>query len=355
MKIPSEAQAVPMAIQALADLLGVPAEEAKDRSRREARGKGILQADAIVKLGAHRFVIEWKGGARAGDIALAIEQVKRVSVGMADAIPLIAVPFMGEAGRERCEEADVAWMDLSGNARICAAGLRIVLSGKPNRFKSLGRPSSAFAPKSSRIARWLLMHPHQFIPQKGIAEATGMGAGFTSRVIARLEEEKLVVRDSQGAIRPRDPDLLLDAWREHYDFSKHWITCGHIAARSGEELASLLARALQEDQVDYALTGLGGAWFSTRFAGFRLVSVYLRKPLPPSVLERLGFREESRGANVWWILPKDEGVFHGAQEQDGVRCVNPVQLYLDLAAHPERAKEAAERIRSDLLNWRSDA
>ena len=74
---------------------------------------------------------------------------------------MVAVPFMGPAGRERCEELNVGWLDLSGNARLVAPGLRVQIEGQANRYKGPGRPASAFAPKSSRISRWLLMHPNQ--------------------------------------------------------------------------------------------------------------------------------------------------------------------------------------------------
>ena len=40
-----------------------------------------------------------------------------------------------------------------------------------------------FAPKSSRIARWLLLHPDEFHVQKEIAAAIDVGAGFVSRVV----------------------------------------------------------------------------------------------------------------------------------------------------------------------------
>ncbi len=39
--------------------------------------------------------------------------------------------------------------------------------------------------------------------------------------------------------------------------------------------------------------------------------------------ERLGFREEPRGANLWLVIPNDLGVFQGAELRDGVRCVHP--------------------------------
>jgi hypothetical protein len=181
-----------------------------------------------------------------------------------------------------------------------------------------------------------------------------MDKGFTSRIISRLEEDGLVAREPDGGIRPRDPDRLLDAWREDYDFAKHQIFRSHLAARSGEEALRLLAEGLQRQRVGHAATGLAAAWLLTRFAGFRLVTVYVAEHPAPKVLERLGLREEERGANVWLVVPKDEGVFQGAEESDRVVSVHPVQAYIDLKDQPERAKEAADHLRAELLRWSAD-
>ena len=48
-------------------------------------------------------------------------------------------------------------------------------------------------------------------------------------------------------------------------------------------------------------------------------------------------------------MPNDEGVFQGAVEREGIPCVHPVQVYLDLKDHPERSAEAAEALRKKLL------
>jgi hypothetical protein len=54
---------------------------------------------------------------------------------------------------------------------------------------------------------------------------------------------------------------------------------------------------------------------------------------------------------VWLVIPKDAGVFQGGVSEGGVQCVHPVQAYLDLKAQPERAAEAAERLRAERLAW----
>jgi len=51
-------------------------------------------------------------------------------------IPLVAAPSIGEVGERLCEEAEIGWLDLSGNARLVAPSLRAKIEGKPNRFDS---------------------------------------------------------------------------------------------------------------------------------------------------------------------------------------------------------------------------
>ncbi len=68
-----------------------------------------------------------------------------------DAIPLIVVPYMGKSGMDFCQEHDLSWIDLSGNAHIKAPRLLIHVEGRPNRFKKVGRPANVFAPKSAEL------------------------------------------------------------------------------------------------------------------------------------------------------------------------------------------------------------
>jgi hypothetical protein len=339
----------------LATLLDVPSDEMEVQIEPSSPEHGFVP-DLVVKAGDRTLVVEFKTSGSAAPVAAAAEQVRRYATVLGEGvIPLVAVPYMGDVGRERCKQAGVGWLDLSGNARITAPGLQVHIEGKPNRFKRPGRPSSAFAPKSARISRWLLLHAGHPATQREIAEATGMDEGFTSRIVARLEEDALIIREPDGRIRARDPDMLLDAWGEVYDFSKHDVLRGHIAARSGQSLLRRLADDLAGHGIRHAATGLAGAWLLTRFAGFRTVTVYVHEPLTPSLLERIGFREELRGSNVWLVVPNDEGVLHGALKRDGVQCVHPVQVYLDLKGQPERSKEAAGALRAELLTWKADA
>jgi hypothetical protein len=380
---------------ALAAALDVP-----DVALRSLKPKAASEIDLLVKAAGRLFAVEVLGNASVGAIAAHAPRAVRAAWKLGrTVIPVVAVPFMTSAGARACEAAGASWLDLSGNAHIVASGLRIILSGHANQFRARGRPASVFAPKSARVARWLLLNPGRSYTQREIARGTGMTDGFVSKIVARLQADGFIDRvdvsgEGDGAgggygsgsgdgagrgdgtggygaseadgsghgdgrrgrapVRVRDPALLLDAWRDEYEFSKHTILRGHIVARSGDALTRFVGDRLAARKVEHAATGLSAAWQLSQFAMFRIATFYLATDPTPTLLKDLGFREEPRGANAWLVVPNDAGVFLGADEHEGVRCVHPVQAYLDLKEHPERAAEAAERLRSDYMKWNRD-
>lgn len=333
------------AIRAFSELLG-------SESNAVLVEQQIPGVDLTLQASGKLFVIEYKASGSIIPLKTAIENLRRVSFPSdTQAIPLVCVPFMGEAGRTVCEEAGTGWFDLSGNGWIIGPGIHVRVEGRPNRFKARGRPADIFAPKSSRIARWLLIHSNEPFSQRELTRATGMDEGFVSRIVSRMVKDELVRRDEAGNVLAGDPAALMAAWREKYRIQAHAWLRGHIAARTGEEALQRLAAACRERGIAYAATGLGAAWLYTRFAAFRVASLYLDEAPSSSWLAEIGFQEEARGGNVWLIEPKDEGIFQGAGEVEGIRCVHPVQVYLDLKEHPERSAEAAEKLRKDFLSW----
>ncbi len=335
----------------LARLLEIPESRVSIR-----RGKKEPATGFIIKAGDRTFLVEFRSSSARASLLLALMRFNedRRDKGK-DGIPLLVVPYMGETGRRLCEERELAWLDLSGNARIKAPGLLINVEGKPNRFKSAGRPPNLFAPKSSRIVRQLLIQADRALNQRELSQAADLDEGYTSRIVRRFEETGLIVRDEKGLLKPKDPEQLLDAWHEAYDFMRHRIMKGHVAACSGEELLHKVAGVLEKQAPGYAATGLCAAWLYSHFANFRLATFYLPSAPGNELFNALGFREDEKGANTWLVAPNDEGVFHGSEPKEGIRCVHAVQVYLDLKDQPERSTEAASRLRQDYLKWRQDA
>ena len=337
------AQEIPARIEAW---LGVPVQV--ERNVRT----GDAEFDLIVRTSNRTFVFEVKGRDDVATLERAYHQLRACTELDASAVPVLVVPFMGPTGREWAEERGLAWMDLSGNADVRAPGVRVLIEGKSNLFTSPGRPSTAFSPKGSRLARVLLADPGRAWRQVELVRETGLSPGYVSKVVGRLLDDGLLARREDGAVDVPGPGLLLDAWAQHYDFRKHEVLRYHMVGRTGLKVLRGLAERLGEvDDLQWAATGLAAAWLQDGFADFRLVSAFVSRP--PAEHEAPALRRVDKGENVWLIVPSDEGVFHGVADHEGVPCVLPVQTWLDLAGHPERSEEAAEHLRASRLTWSS--
>ena len=347
MRIPPENIGVMLALERLLEIFEVP-ELPKDTEFgvRTDDGRGW---DAVSPIGGHVFAMEWRRSGSVGFVADATRQMKMFpSKFPHEVIPLLAVPYMGREGQEHCAQAQINWLDLSGNARIIAPGIFYQNLGNPNRFRRSGRPESAFGPRGSRITRQLLIDPSKAVTQRALASNAGLNEGHTSRIVGKLLETRLVERGEEG-ISVVDADALLDAWREDYRFDRHHIIRGHIPARGGVALIRSIAETLSKTGESYAATALPAAWLWTQNPKFRLSTVYIPKPPSAGLKKVLRFREEAERSNTWLVVPNDEGVFHGAELVDGVRCVHPVQAYVDLKDHPERTADVAQELRRRLL------
>ena len=347
MQIPREPSAIRQAAERLATILETPVET--NAPIDAVSGIDIGRWDAVLTWQGRTFGLEWKRSGSLAPVVAAIQDLQSARDGMEEEIiPILAVPFMGETAGKRCADAGQSWLDLSGNARIVASGIFYQNLGNPNQFRRPGRPESAFGPRGSRIARRLLMEPKTPVLQKALAATTGLDEGYVSRVVGKLLETGLVERGPEG-VQVTDPNTLLDAWREEYRFGRHQIFRGHIASGPGNSPVHSLAEIMSRIEAPYAATALPAAWLLTRHAGYRLCTLYLSEPPSAGLEMDIGFREEPRGANTWLVVPNDEGVFDGATVLDGVNCVHPLQAYIDLKDHPERAAEAAEELRQRVL------
>lgn len=329
----------------LADLLDA-SEPRINRSSGVDRGIDATLTD----FAGHDWAFEVKASSAPGVVARAADQLFSFLVehGSPNTVAALVVPYMSVAGARAAHDRGLNWIDLSGNAYIRAEQLYVSCEGRPNAFPARGRPASAFAPVSARVARQMLIDPARWWRQKDLVVATGLDDGRISKIVRRLDDDLLLEREGPE-LRPSSPDLLLDAWADAYRFDRHDIVLGH-ASGGGIELARSLSERLTSAGVTHALTGLPAAWLLDRFASFRLSTIYVEGD-PRDVAERLELRQNTRAANVQLVGPDDVGVVASTREIDGVPTVAPTQIYLDLLALPERARDAAQHLRSEGLLW----
>lgn len=311
--------------------------------------RGSFHPDLLITVQEKTFAAEVKMRSDSSAIRQAIRVLHEFCEQNEKFIPLLIVPYMGETGDKICKNEKIPWIDLSGNVHIALPALHVHVEGKPNRHAKTGRPENPFAPKSARVTRWLLAHPGEAFTQREIATATGLYEGYVSRIVKKLERDELIGRDNENKVFVANPSHIIEAWRDAANFSKNKIIKGHMPVRSGEEALLKIASAAHEYDLHYAATGLAGAWQIDKFANYRLCSVYVDKLPSDNFFDKLSFRETNKGANIWFVLPTDEGVFQCEKKINQIYCAHPVQIYIDLKDHPERSEEAAEHLLKTLL------
>ena len=292
------------------------------------------------------FLVKYKGRNNAEAVGSTLLQIEGWKELTRDGftLALLVVPYMGEVGRQLCAGAGVDWMDLSGNASICAPGLHVNVRGLSNQYATRGRPQNVFAAKASRIVRLMLMAPDRGWLHQDFVVATKLSKGYISKLVSRLEQAGFVEKREGQRYWPRNVEALRNAWWSSYDVNDHRIIRGYVAERTPEAILRRLVDGLGRASVQVAITGLAAAWHYSQLAAFRLCALYISPMLPSDALTELGFREVEFGANTWLIEPADEGVFMGSVVDDGLPYVSALQTYLDLKDHPERSNEAAESL-----------
>lgn len=316
--------------------------------------------DVLARISAsgqpHVLVCEVKANGQPRFVRSALLQLRAhlAQLGKNTTAVLIA-PYLSQDARRLCQEQDVGFLDLEGNARIVFDGVfieRSVSSKPPSDRRAL---RSLFKPKSAQILRVMLREPSRAWRTIELAEAADVSLGHVSNVRTALLDREWahVAPDGLSLI---DPDAVLDAWRDAYDA---------LAGRHQSFYTTLHGGAFDEAARTAFATSVDHMDVNVVFASFsaaRWFAPYGRSGTQYFYANDYGFHRlhailklspAARGENVTLVLPNDPGVFRDIVEPaPGILCTSPVQTYLDLAAAGERGREAADHLRREKLRWR---
>lgn len=258
--------------------------------------------------------------------------------------PLVVVArYLSEATRERLQEADVGYVDLTGNIRIALSrpGLFIEALGgtvDPDREERPAR--SLRGAKAGRVVRALV--DRRIAPGvRELAALTRIDAGYVSRVLALLDTEALITRVGRGKIESVDWPALLRRWARDAPLESRGTTHTFLEPRG---LPALLGKLAKSDE-RYAVTGSLAATLVAPLAAPRLATVWLRDAVEAAA--RLGLRPAEAGANVLVVEPSDGAAFDGAAQRDGVWYAALSQVAADLLTSAGRGPAEGE----ELITW----
>jgi hypothetical protein len=294
--------------------------------------RGVL-ANAAIDLRAPNgtsttFAVEAKQTFGPRDVEQLSGGLSRVIRSIAGFIPILVVtPWLSTRTQELLIRDRINFIDLTGNAFINLENpaLYIKTDGAIRNPQPAPRGRATVrGPKAARLIRLLVdVQPPYGVGE--IAAATGLAAGYVSRLLDALDREALIERARRGRVDEVDIAGLLRRWAESYDVLKTNDATFFLAPNGAKE--ALLRLAESSDAAPVAVTGSFAALRLAPVAAPALLLAYSNDI--ERVANELGFLPADEGANVALLRAFDEVVWDRDSEDSGVRYVAPSQAAVD--------------------------
>jgi hypothetical protein len=270
---------------------------------------------------------------------------------------LIVFERSSPQARELLRRRGVSYAAADGELFVHAPPVHVERPGRRSAIAPSAVPAAPFAIRSSRVARWLLLHTGERPSFRELADAVELSEAMVSRTVRALADEGLVAVEADPAdrrrrrVRLRGTQALLDAFEDAARPRRPRRVNWDIGARDAAEAIDRLRTAGKRLRLPYAVSGVAGAAFVRRVVEPSGVSVWIAgDDLDRWAEELVPVAARPAPGRISVLLAPDPFVLSLAAKYDGVQVADPVQLYLDCRRAGERALEAAEAIRSE-MEW----
>lgn len=315
-------------------------------------GQDQPQADARINLRGPNgtistIVVEEKQSISPRDVLGQLAPRLKSARSMGAHLPLLLItPWLSERTQVLLAEADINYLDLTGNAllRIDNPPFFLQTTGAKRNPAPAERPGARLrGAKASRVIRLLIdVRPPYGVLE--VAEATGLNRGYVSRLLDALYREGLIERAPRGPVESVDVPALIRRWAESYDTFRTNGTEGFIATAGLERLLGQLA----ENPGLGAQAVITGSFAANRLAPITSPSLLLLYCETPRVLAvDLDLLPAQEGANVMILKPSDPVVFDRTRIEKGLRYAAPSQIAVDCLGGNGRMPAEGEA----LLEW----
>lgn len=178
-----------------------------------------------------RIAVEVKLSAEPRSLRHVIERLKNCVARSVASYGLLFVPEISERSRKICEDSNVGYVDMQGNAFVKFEGVFLKTTTPNKSARKRGRTKSVFAPVSTRVIRVLLAEPQRRWKLKDLAEVAHLSLGQTHKVKQALLDQEFIEVDQGKGVFLKDASALLNAWQQTYSFEKNPVVplkSGHI-------------------------------------------------------------------------------------------------------------------------------
>lgn len=245
--------------------------------------------------------------------------------------------------KEILEGNDWGWIDHSGNLHVQADGVFVHVERKGPSSRQPG----VVPPQGERVIRYLLDKYPRLPTWTQLASATLLDKGYTSRILGRLSDSGLVVRERGRPIQVPYPQELFDMWQAtpRRTAELNWFV---------DLSFTRLERAVTSSRTAFAVTGVYAAARSSGILEPERIELYVSSARAARQLATsLSATEVARGANLVTLVHRDPGILTiGVQRSNGVPVVSTSQVYRDALTYGRgRERDAATELRRTRLNW----
>jgi hypothetical protein len=241
----------------------------------------------------------------------------------------------------------IGFVDEAGNCHL-AIGEDYLAHIEGRRPPELPRQGRGLGPQSYQVLFALLAKPEAVnAPIRSLADLAGVRKTTVARMLTRLEEENLLVRD-KGGRHITQPAPLLDRWLVGYaDKLRPRLLIGKYRpfTKDPQELQTLVAQRLGEDQ-EWAWGGVTAAYNLTQHYRGEHTILHIRD-VPPHFQEGARLLPATDGPFVI-LAPPGPVAFEGPEPH----LAHPLLIYTELLVDGgERARETAEEVKARYLPW----
>lgn len=323
-----------------------------EKTKKDVRISPLFQADLIIEIFLNNkkknIVVEIETVGEPRYIRSAVQQLSSYLRKTIDVYGIIAAAYISEKTGEVCKEANIGYIDLSGNCFLSFDSIYIEKKYFISIVSRKRELKSLFSKKTTRLLRVLLARPEEIWTQTSLSNESNVSIGLTNRVIKRLYDLEYIDLDQNKKISLKNPSKLLDLWRENYSYLNNEVQ-GFYSPLSRKEFEERLIEYMSKKNTEgYAFTLFTAGELISPFVRTNQTFFYFSDNIE-KLIKETELKPVTSGANVIILKPYDEGVFYGIQKVQKRNVVSNIQLYLDLYNYKGRGREQAEYLREKAI------